>query len=166
MILAEMAEVRCPLVVMALGPEMDALEGMPPTPSNFILRRAVPQLQVLQRCDAFVTHGGANSVHEGLRFGVPLAVVPIFGDQPSNADAIEQAGAGKSFRHPLATLTSSALRKAGWQLLGNDDSGSNTYRVAAQAMGAKIQAGGGAVAAADAILEHASCAAPAAAGGA
>merc|ERR1712061_718923 len=147
-----------PLVVMALGNELDALEGMPPTPSNFILRRAVPQLQVLQRCDAFVTHGGANSVHEGLRFGVPLAVVPIFGDQPSNADAIEHAGSGKSFCHPLATLTSSSLRKAGLQLSASGDSG-NTYRVAAQAMGTKIQAGGGVVAAADAILKHA-CAAP------
>ena len=37
-----------------------------PIPSNFIVRTYVPQLEVLQHADVFITHGGINSVHEGL----------------------------------------------------------------------------------------------------
>lgn len=46
-------------------------------PDNFTVRPFVPQLDVLQRADAFITHGGMNSVHEGLVYGVPLVVVHI-----------------------------------------------------------------------------------------
>merc|ERR1711957_1136919 len=73
-------------VVMSLGAHEDSLENMPPTPSNFVLRDAVPQLEVLPLCDAFLTHAGANSMHEALSLGVPMVVVPVFGDQPVNAD--------------------------------------------------------------------------------
>merc|ERR1712151_1271247 len=76
------------LVVMSLGGMPDALEGLPAVPDNFILRNAVPQLELLPRCSAFVTHGGANSMHEALLFGVPLVVVPMFADQPSNGESI------------------------------------------------------------------------------
>merc|ERR1712050_124437 len=65
------------LVIMAVGPQEDALEGLPMAPANFILRDSVPQLEVLSLCHAFVTHGGANSVHEASNFGVPLVVVPL-----------------------------------------------------------------------------------------
>lgn len=151
-----------PLVVMTLGPEEDALEGMPPTPNNFILRRTVPQLEVLRRCNAFVSHGGANSMHESLSSGVPLAVVPIFADQPSNADAVARTGAGVSFRHPLSTLTSASLRRAVVKML--DDADDNAYRIAAWEMATKIKAGGGVAAAADTILKHARVVAVAAGG--
>ena len=36
------------LVVMTVGPRPDALEGLPPLPANFIVRQAVPQLDVLE----------------------------------------------------------------------------------------------------------------------
>jgi len=44
--------------------------------------------------------------------GVPLAVVPIFGDQPVNADVVASTGAGVSFRYPRETLTVPALKEA------------------------------------------------------
>jgi len=140
------------LVVMSLGPQNDALEGLPPVPSNFIVRAAVPQLDVLQRCSAFLTHGGANSMHESLSFGVPMAVVPIFGDQPANADSVARCGAGLSFGQPLDTVSSQSLRSAFLQLVAKDSS----FRAAAKSMSEKIKDAGGAHVAAQAILDSAS----------
>ena len=40
-------------------------------PPNFIVQPYVPQLEVLRRAAAFVTHGGMNSVSESLGLGVP-----------------------------------------------------------------------------------------------
>lgn len=85
------------LVIMAVGPQDDALDGLPPTPPNFELQPTLPQVEVLTKCDAFITHGGANSMHEALAYGVPLVVVPIFGDQPANAETVERCGTGVSF---------------------------------------------------------------------
>jgi UDP:flavonoid glycosyltransferase YjiC (YdhE family) len=99
------------LVIMTLGPMEDAPEGLPLTPANFLVRDAVPQIEVLRLCDAFVTHGGANGMHEALSLGVPMAVVPIFGDQPVNADTVARSGAGVSFRNPLSTLSTTSLRQ-------------------------------------------------------
>eukprot|EP00438_Fugacium_kawagutii_P015525 Skav201966 [mRNA] locus=scaffold103:268394:269735:+ [translate_table: standard] len=89
----------------------DALEGLT-LPENFVAQDALPQLELLPKCHAFITHGGANSMHEALSFGVPLAVVPIFGDQPANADVVASTGAGVSFRFPQETLTVPALKEA------------------------------------------------------
>merc|ERR1712217_948193 len=46
-------------VVMALGAQDDALDGLPPLPPNFVTRKSVPQLEVLRRSSVFLTHGGA-----------------------------------------------------------------------------------------------------------
>jgi UDP:flavonoid glycosyltransferase YjiC (YdhE family) len=139
------------LVIMALGPQEDALEGLPAAPENFILRTSVPQLQVLSLCHAFVTHGGANSVHEAFSFGVPLAVVPIFGDQPKNAVSVAATGAGVSFRDPLQSLTVPALRDAVTQMLGAGDS--NTYRAAARGMQKMLANAGGVKKAGQTVLD-------------
>eukprot|EP00438_Fugacium_kawagutii_P021805 Skav216027 [mRNA] locus=scaffold417:129842:131179:+ [translate_table: standard] len=103
-------------VVLSTGPKEDALEGIS-LPENFIAQAVLPQLELLQKCHAFITHGGANSMHEALSFGVPLAVVPIFGDQPANADVVASAGAGVSFRYPKETLTVPALKEAVHKLI-------------------------------------------------
>jgi UDP:flavonoid glycosyltransferase YjiC (YdhE family) len=140
---------------MSLGPMEDALEGLPQMPSNFLVRNAVPQIEVLRICDAFVTHGGANSMHEALSMGVPMAVVPIFGDQPANADTIARSGAGVSFRNPLGTLNTASLRTAVVELSAS--SAENPYRIAAHAVKQRF-GGGGVPKAVDIILKHAVCA--------
>jgi hypothetical protein len=129
------------LVIMALGPQDDALEGLPAVPNNFILRTSVPQLEVLSLCHAFVTHGGANSMHEAFTFGVPLAVVPLFGDQIMNADSVATAGAGFEFRNPLDSVTVPLLKHAVTKML--DTSDSNTYRAAALGMQKMLANAGG-----------------------
>jgi zeaxanthin glucosyltransferase len=67
-------------------------------PPHVLVVPYAPQLQLLPRVSAFVTHGGANSVMEGLAFGVPLLVVPLSTDQPWQAHLVSQAGAGLALR--------------------------------------------------------------------
>jgi len=53
-----------------------------------------PQPLLLQCADLFATHGGYNSVREALRSGVPMAVLPLFGDQMHNAERVTELGLG------------------------------------------------------------------------
>lgn len=74
--------------------------------------RCVPfanQLQVLQSASAFLSHGGANSVMEGLAAGVPLLLSPICNDQFHNVLFVERAGAG--CRVNLEGITTEELRR-------------------------------------------------------
>ena len=54
----------------------------------------LPQLLVLKNSNVrlFITHGGHNSVHEGVYYGKPLVVVPGAIDQHQNAARVAQAG--------------------------------------------------------------------------
>ena len=53
-----------------------------------------PQLAVLRGASVFVTHGGANSVMEGIAAGVPMLISPMCNDQFHQAHFIEKAGIG------------------------------------------------------------------------
>lgn len=139
------------LVVAAVGPQADVLEGLPAAPYNFILRETLPQLDVLSKAHGFITHGGANSMHEALGLGVPMIVVPLFGDQPINADTIVRTGAGFGFRRPFESLTTQALKDAAMALVNPEVS--NTYRAAANAQMQLMKQAGGAKAAANEIVE-------------
>ena len=63
----------------------------------------MPQLAVLQRASAFVTHGGMNSVSESLFFGVPLVVVPQMGEQAIVGRQVEALSAGLYLSNEEAT---------------------------------------------------------------
>ncbi|XP_012703803.1 UDP-glycosyltransferase 91C1 [Setaria italica] len=67
----------------------------------------VPQIAILAHgaVGAFLTHCGRNSLIEGLLYGHPLIMLPIFGDQGPNARLMER-------------------RKVGLQVERNDDDGS------------------------------------------
>ncbi|MEU7908098.1 glycosyltransferase [Actinoplanes sp. NPDC049118] len=54
----------------------------------------VPQPLLLQCTQVFLTHGGYNSIREGMRVGVPMAVLPQYSDQHHNAARIEELGLG------------------------------------------------------------------------
>lgn len=139
------------LVLMAVGPNQDVLEGLPAAPENFILRETLPQLDVLSKCHGFISHGGANSMHEALGFGVPMIVVPVFGDQPINADTVARLGAGFDFTRPLETLNTEVLNEAVTAIL-NPEAG-NTYRAAAEVTMHQMKQAGGVQAAADYVAQ-------------
>ena len=68
-------------------------------PSNIHIYKSVPQLEVLNKADVFVTHGGMNSVSEALVYGVSMVVIPFVSDQPVNAQCIEKLGVGKRLEY-------------------------------------------------------------------
>lgn len=75
--------------------EVDDLELVSRYP-NVVLKKWVPQVQILNdsRLLAFVTHAGMGSVLESVYYGVPLIMVPLFGDQKRNARMVERKGTG------------------------------------------------------------------------
>ena len=69
---------------------------------------------------AMACHGGFGTVRAGLAAGVPLAVLPLFADQPDNARRVAELGAGVALgrRRPgsapaVATLLADPAYRAG-----------------------------------------------------
>ncbi|KAG2196269.1 hypothetical protein INT47_012491, partial [Mucor saturninus] len=64
---------------------------------DILLMDWAPQFAILEHPSTafFLTHGGVGSLHEALFNAVRLFVYPFFGDQPTNARAIERVGVGK-----------------------------------------------------------------------
>ncbi|MGH3932201.1 MAG: glycosyltransferase [Pseudonocardiaceae bacterium] len=88
-------------LAVGLGNTTDPAElgTMPP---HVRVQRWMPQQQVMPHAAAMVCHGGAGSVLTGLTWGVPLAILPIFGDQPANAGRVTALGAGLTLDGPTA----------------------------------------------------------------
>jgi UDP:flavonoid glycosyltransferase YjiC (YdhE family) len=79
-------------------------------PDHVRLEPYVPQPLLLEHCDAFVTHGGFNSVKEALSLGVPMVVVPISADQPYSAERCADLGLGRAIAP--AERTPETIREA------------------------------------------------------
>jgi MGT family glycosyltransferase len=101
-------------VVVSSGHTDPAALG--PLPANVLVRRSVPQPDVLARAALFVTHGGMNSVNEAMYAGVPMLVVPQGADQPLVAGRVVELGAGLSLR--TDEVTEEAVHGCARQLLG------------------------------------------------
>lgn len=95
-------------VILVVGKKIN-ISQFENIPNNFKLYNYVPQLEVLQHADVFVTHGGMNSSSEALYYGVPLVVIPVTGDQPLVAKRVTEVGAG--IRLNRKELTSELLRE-------------------------------------------------------
>jgi UDP:flavonoid glycosyltransferase YjiC (YdhE family) len=78
------------LAAVATGSADPAALG--PLPHDWLVRAFLPQVRLLARASAAVTHGGNNSVTEALAFGVPLVVLPFSTDQFAGAAALEAQG--------------------------------------------------------------------------
>jgi len=68
--------------------------GLRDLPANVHVRRWVSHEDLLPRCAALVTTGGAATVLASLKAGVPLVVVPTFWDKNDNAQRVVEAGVG------------------------------------------------------------------------
>jgi MGT family glycosyltransferase len=111
-------------------------------PGHVLVRPFVPQVELLPRVHAVVSHGGSNTVGEALAHCIPLVVAPIRDDQPIVAASVAACGAGIQVR--FARVRPAELRAALSAVL--HDPG---YRCAARRIGAAFDAAGGARAAAD-----------------
>jgi len=130
-------------VVMSVGSRTD-IASLGTIPGNFIVKAFVPQLQLLQRAALFITHGGMNSVNEGLCAGVPLLVIPQAADQTFIAQRVQQLGAGKMLRD--SRLNAQQLRKAAAEILAQP-----AFRQVSAKIGASLRQGGGPALAVDEI---------------
>ena len=113
-------------VIISVGQKFD-VRKLKNVPSNVCIYSSVPQLQVLQMADVFVTHGGMNSVSESLVYGVPMVVIPFVSDQPVNARCIEKLGVGK--RMEYTQVNRAALREMVLSVLSDDDIKNNLQKV-------------------------------------
>lgn len=156
-----------PLVLVSLGTlnwqdgarffarAVEALEGMdaqgvvvaPPdlverVPANVLVRPRVPQLTLLPRTSAVISHGGHNTVCEALAHGLPLVVAPIRDDQPIIAEQVVAAGAGVRVR--FGRVGADGLRAALDTVMGDP-----SYRRGAERVQRSFTEAGGAPAAAE-----------------
>jgi MGT family glycosyltransferase len=88
-------------VLVTTGRDADPAE-LGPLPANVHAERWVAQADVMPHVAAMACHGGFGTVRAGLTAGVPLAVLPLFADQPYNAERVTTIGAGLTVREPAA----------------------------------------------------------------
>jgi MGT family glycosyltransferase len=133
--------------ILSAGTHTD-LNQLEPIPANFVVRPTVPQLEVLKQTSVFITHGGMNSIHEGLYYGVPLIVVPQQFEQLLNARTVASRGAAVILGKQMMgqTITADELHQALRQVLMQ-----GSYRTAATELQANLHASGGYHQAADEI---------------
>jgi zeaxanthin glucosyltransferase len=93
-------------LVLSVGDELDP-EQMGAVPSNTILVKRAPQLELLKRASVCITHAGLNTVLESLAQGVPQVAIPVTVDQPGVAARIAEKKTGLVV--PLKKLTVSHL---------------------------------------------------------
>ncbi|GAA2328388.1 macrolide-inactivating glycosyltransferase [Streptomyces kunmingensis] len=96
-------------VVLQVGRHVTA-DDLGELPGNVEVRQWVPQLAVLKKADAFITHAGAGGSQEGLATATPMVAVPQAVDQFGNADMLQALGVARHV--PMEEATAGNLRAA------------------------------------------------------
>ena len=132
-------------LVLSVGDQVDP-EQIGPVPSNAIIVKQAPQLELLKQTSVCITHAGLNTVLESLAQGVPQVAIPGTYDQPGIAARIanKQTGVVTS----LDKLTGDHLSTLLNELL-ND----STYRDGARRLQKAIAEADGLSVAADLVEE-------------
>ncbi|WP_040948949.1 macrolide family glycosyltransferase [Gorillibacterium massiliense] len=133
------------LIVMSIGDKTQISE-LGEIPSNIIVKNYVPQTEVLQYTKLFITHGGMNSAHEGLYYGVPLIVIPQSADQPVIAGQVAKLGASLILQ--MQNLTANQVREAVDHVLNH-----SSFEKAARSLSESFRKSGGSHQAVDEIFE-------------
>ena len=97
-------------VVMSVG-SVTRIEELGAIPSNIRVSNFVNQLEILQQADLFLTHGGMNSVNEGLYYEVPLLLFPQTGEQMGVARRVCELGAGALLHSSTARGIRTSVQK-------------------------------------------------------
>jgi UDP:flavonoid glycosyltransferase YjiC (YdhE family) len=129
----EAIEALAPLplrLLVTVGRDRDTAD-VGPVPANVRVERWVPQADLMPHVAAMVCHGGSGTVTMGLAGGVPMAVVPLFADQPWNAERVDAVGAGIALGGgPEAAIA--GLREAVVRLTGDPSYRATSQRIAAE----------------------------------
>jgi MGT family glycosyltransferase len=140
------AEACCQLpiqLVLSHGGALDpaSVRNLPGTP---LVLEYVPQVQLLAKATATLTHAGLNTVLDSLLHGVPMVTVPITYEQPAIARRVEWAGCGLVLSP--SRFTARTARAALVQVLEK-----KRFRQRAEEMSLDIRRAGGVPRAADLI---------------
>ena len=133
-------------VIISVGQKFD-IKKLKNVPDNIHIYSSVPQNEVLEYADVFVTHGGMNSVSESLVTGTPMVVIPFMSDQPVNATQIEALGLGKRMKYKQ--VTSESLKQAVFSVLHDEQIAANMKKTQELIANAPGNAGGARM-----IIEH------------
>jgi MGT family glycosyltransferase len=93
-------------LVLSVGDQV-APEQIGPVPSNAIIVKRAPQLELLKQTSVCITHAGLNTVLESLSQGVPQVAIPVSLDQPGVAARIAEKKTGLFM--PVKDLTVSRV---------------------------------------------------------
>ncbi|MBV7243488.1 macrolide-inactivating glycosyltransferase [Streptomyces sp. MW-W600-10] len=116
-------------VVLQIGAHVDPAE-LGDVPGNVEVRTWVPQLAVLKRADAFITHAGAGGSQEGLATGTPMVAVPQAVDQFGNADMLQSLGVARQL--PMEEADAASLRAAVLALVDDPEVAARCERLSEQ----------------------------------
>jgi MGT family glycosyltransferase len=103
-------------VIMSVGKGVEPAD-LGPLPANMSAAQYVPQLQILEEADLFITHGGMNSINEAIMALVPMVAVPNTIEQAVNSFRVEQLSGGLYL--PSEQLDAAALRRSADALLAD-----------------------------------------------
>jgi MGT family glycosyltransferase len=92
-IVAALAKHKGLQLVLSVGDQVDP-EQIGPVPSNAIIVKRAPQLELLKQTSVCITHAGLNTVLESLAQGVPQVAIPVTFDQPGVAARIADKQTG------------------------------------------------------------------------
>ena len=81
-------------VVLPIGKNVK-VDDLGTIPSNVIVVRTAPQIELLKRATLCITHAGLNTALESLGQGVPMVAIPIGYAQPGFAARIAHHGVGE-----------------------------------------------------------------------
>ncbi len=107
---------------------------------NVIIKSHINQLEVLKHCDAFVTHGGMNSVNEALYFGVPMCLHPFQVEQDMVVDRVVELQCGlridqlkqENIRHGVRKLLEDRRFQKNCAVISQSFKDAGGYRKAAE----------------------------------
>jgi MGT family glycosyltransferase len=134
--------------VLSLGGSRDPAD-LGELPGRPVVVRYAPQLELVKRAAAVITHAGLNTTLETLAEGVPLVAIPLGNDQPGVAARIAYRGAGIVISQ--RRLSVGALQTAVGTVLRDE-----RYRTAAREIQTAMQQIDGPGAAAD-VIESVLC---------
>ncbi|XP_017049013.1 LOW QUALITY PROTEIN: UDP-glycosyltransferase UGT5 [Drosophila ficusphila] len=97
----------------------DDLENTPGRSENILFLKWLPQDDILAHpnISLFITHAGKGGVTEAQYHGKPMLALPVFGDQPTNADAMQKQGFGLS--QSILALEEASFLEGIQEVLGN-----------------------------------------------
>ncbi|HEY7983222.1 MAG TPA: glycosyltransferase [Ktedonobacterales bacterium] len=81
-------------LILTVGRENDPAD-FGAQPENVRIARFIPQSALLPHCDLVVHQGGFSTVTGVLNAGLPMVIIPIFADQPYNAECCAALGVGR-----------------------------------------------------------------------